>query len=233
MSDHSSNWAPGTFFNFHAEGPVESYENFKLGMWMFLATEVLLFGGIFAAYFIFKWRYPDVFIPGAEQLDWVMGATNTAILLASSFTMALAVDAAQRGQQKKLKLTLILTLVGAAGFLVVKYFEYGAKYGHGWFLPVGDSLDGLFSLYFSITGGDLSTVPVEKKVDVFFSVYYMATMLHLLHVLIGASFIILVLFRATKGRYHEENFGGVEVCGLYWHLVDIIWIFLFPLLYLI
>lgn len=205
MSSTNSKWAPGTFFNFHEEGPVEAYENFKLGMWIFLATEVLLFGGIFAGLFIFKYNYPDIFREGSNSLSIPLGATNTVVLLFSSFTMALAVDAAQRSKQKQLVTSLVLTFLGACGFLVIKYIEYKSKLSHG----------------------------IEPGVDLFFSVYYMATGLHGLHVLIGMSFIIFVLYRATKGRYHSENFGGVEVCGLYWHLVDLIWIYLFPLLYLL
>ena len=124
MSSHrtvnNQSWEPGTFFHLHAEDPVEEYENFKLGMWIFLATEVLLFGGLFVAFFIFKYNWEEVFATSSQQLDWKMGAINTVVLLASSFTMALAVDAAQRSQQFKLKLYLILTLAGAAGFLVVQ-----------------------------------------------------------------------------------------------------------------
>ncbi|MDJ0835101.1 MAG: cytochrome c oxidase subunit 3 family protein [Acidobacteriota bacterium] len=199
------NWEPGTFFHLHEEDPVEEYENFKLGMWIFLATEVLLFGGIFAGLFIFKYNWPEVFRLGSQALDWKLGSVNTVILLCSSYTMAMAVDGAQRGKNKQLKLNLLLTLLFAFGFLVVKYFEWSSKFSYGYF-----------------PGSDL-----------FFSVYFMSTGLHLLHVLIGMSFIGLVYFRARQERYHEENFGGVEVCGLYWHLVDLIWIFLFPLLYLL
>lgn len=198
--------APGTFWNFHAEGPVEAYKSFKLGMWIFLATEVVMFGGLFAALFYFKFRYPEIFLLGSQSLDWQLGALNTAILLASSFTMALAVDSAQRGKQKRLVLNLVLTLIFAAGFLVVKYIEWGGKFK--------------YDLY---PGSDL-----------FFSIYYMTTGLHLIHVLIGMAVIGgVILRRALKGVYHEENFGGVEMGGLYWHLVDIVWIYLFPLLYLL
>jgi len=207
MANHS-NWAPGTFFHLHEEDPVEEYENFKLGMWIFLATEVLLFGGLFAVYFVMKWRYPDLFLAGAAQLNALLGTGNTLVLLCSSFTMALAVDAAQRGQQKKLVWNLVLTLAFGTVFLIIKFFEWKAKIGHGWF-------PGL-------------------NLDIFFSIYFMTTGLHLLHVLVGMSFIGLLLYRAVvHKRYHEENFGGVEIGGLYWHLVDVIWIFLFPLLYLI
>ena len=197
------NWEPGTFFHLHEEDPVEEYENFKLGMWIFLATEVLLFGGIFAGLFIFKYNWPEVFRAGSQELNVYMGAGNTVILLCSSFTMAMAVDAAQRGKSLALKWNLVLTIIFACGFLGVKFFEWKAKFEHGYY-----------------PGSDL-----------FFSVYFMSTGLHLLHVLIGMSFIGLVLYRSN--RYHEENFGGVEICGLYWHIVDIIWIFLFPLLYLL
>jgi len=198
-------WEPGTFFHLHEEDPVEEYENFKLGMWIFLATEVLLFGGLFACYFLFKFNWPAVFESGSLELSKQMGGVNTVVLLASSFSMALAVDGAQRGQQKKLVTSLVITLLFATVFLVVKYFEWTAKFSHG--------------LY--------------PGTDVFFSIYFMTTGLHLIHVLIGMFFIGLLLFRALQGRYHEENFGGVEVGGLYWHIVDIIWIFLFPLLYLV
>jgi len=196
---------PGTFFHVHEEDPVLAYENFKLGMWIFLATEVLLFGGLFAAYFILKFKWPAVFEQGATHLNPWLGGLNTIILLCSSYSMAMAVDSAQRGRNAKLKFNLLATLVFAAGFIVVKAFEWTPKINHG----------------------------IVPGSDVFFSVYYMTTGLHLLHVLVGMFFIALIFFRATKNHYNQTNFGGVEVGGLYWHLVDVIWIFLFPLLYLI
>jgi len=199
------NWAPGTFFHLHEEDPVEEYENFKLGMWIFLATEVLLFGGLFCAFFIFKYTWPEVFTWGSQQLKPALGATNTVVLLCSSFSMAMAVDSAQRGRKKLLILCLIVTLLFACGFLGIKYIEWSAKFEHGY--HPGSSL--------------------------FFAVYFMTTGLHLLHVLIGMTLIGILLVGAIKGRYHEEHFGGVEVGGLYWHIVDVIWIFLFPLLYLL
>ena len=198
-------WEPGTFFHLHEEDPVEEYTNFKLGMWIFLATEVVLFGGLFACYFIFKYKWPEIFTLGAGELNPILGGANTLVLLTSSFTMALAVDSAQRSQQKKLVWNLFFTFVFACGFLVIKYFEWSKKFSH--------------DLY--------------PGSDIFFSLYFMTTGLHLLHVLIGMFFIGLLFFRALGGRYHKDNFGGVEVGGLYWHIVDIIWIFLFPLLYLI
>lgn len=197
----------GTFFNFHKEPPLVAYEFFKLGMWIFLATEVLFFGGLFAAYFIMKFKWPEIFSLGSAQLSIPLGATNTVILLASSFTMALGVDAAQRKDKGRLVTMLGLTFLGACGFLVIKYIEWSGKISHG-ILPGS---------------------------DVFFSVYYMTTGLHLIHVLIGMYYIGLMFIRARKGRYTDEgaSHAGVEVGGLYWHLVDIIWIFLFPLLYLL
>jgi cytochrome c oxidase subunit 3 len=197
--------APGTFFHLHEEDPIEAYENFKLGMWIFLATEVLLFGGLFAAYFVFKFRYHDLFVAGSSHLKWQLGTLNTVLLLASSYTAALAVDAAQRSRQKALQGNLTLTLLFAAGFLIVKAFEWGPKLSHG----------------------------MRPGSDIYFSIYYMTTGLHLLHVLVGMFFLALLLVRARKGRYHSQNCGGVEMGALYWHLVDVIWIFLFPLLYLV
>lgn len=210
MSSHrlinNPSWEPGTFFHLHAEDPVEEYQNFKLGMWIFLATEVLLFGGLFVAFFILKHNTGHVFADSSQALDWRWGAANTVVLLFSSFTMALAVDAAQRGQRTKLMAMLFITLVCACAFLGVKYIEWSAKFEHG-YLP---------------------------GTDLFYSIYFMTTGLHLLHVLVGMFFIGLLLWRTVLyDRYNEENFAGVEIGGLYWHIVDIIWIYLFPLLYLI
>ena len=153
--------APGTFFHAHEEDPVEAYQNFKFGMWMFLATEVLLFGGLFAAYFIFKYRYHELFVKGSSHLDWRMGSLNTLVLLISSYTMAMAVDAAQRSENKKLIRNLLLTLLFAATFLVVKGFEWIPKFNHG----------------------------IYPGTDIYFSIYFLTTGLHLLHVLIGMFFI--------------------------------------------
>lgn len=226
MSDSANpNWEPGTFFHLHEEDPVEEYQNFKLGMWIFLATEVLLFGGIFACYFLFKSRFPELWVDSSALLDKTWGGVNTVVLLASSFTMALAVDAAQRSQQKKLVFNLILTLVGACIFLAVKYFEWSHKYHIGHFLVAENDF---WNMVFGAPHEG-----IVHQVDVYMTLYFMATGLHLLHVLVGMSFIGLLLYRAIKGRYSAENFGGVEVGGLYWHIVDIIWIFLFPLLYLV
>ncbi|CAM2006460.1 cytochrome c oxidase subunit 3 family protein [Acanthopleuribacter pedis] len=206
MFNHK-NAPDGTFFNFHKEPPLVAYEFFKLGMWIFLATEVLFFGGLFAAYFILKYKWPEVFAAGSAYLDVKLGATNTVVLLASSLTMALAVDAAQRKNKGKLTLMLGATFLGACGFLVIKGMEWYPK----------------------LTSGKL------PGSDVFFSVYYMTTGLHLIHVLIGMYYIALMFFRSRTGRYTDEgaSHAGVEVGGLYWHLVDVIWIFLFPLLYLL
>jgi cytochrome c oxidase subunit 3 len=211
-SNSNSKWSEGTWFNFHALPPKESYENFKFGMWIFLGTEILMFGGLFIAYFILKFRHPEVFLSGSLSLNQALGGLNTIILLCSSYTMVLAVDAAQRDNQPALKRNLIFTLVFAAGFLVVKYFEWGYKFGKG-IRPMTD-------------------VEAGMSLDVFYSVYYMTTGLHLIHVLIGMAVIGYVYFKATKGEYKNKNFTVVEMVGLYWHLVDIVWIFLFPLLYL-
>lgn len=211
-ANSNSKWAEGTWFNFHALPPKESYENFKFGMWIFLATEVLMFGGLFITFFIMKYRHPDVFVAGSLTLDQFMGGVNTVILLCSSYTMVMAVDAAQRDNQPALKRNLILTLLFACGFLVVKYFEWGYKFSHG-IRPMTD-------------------VEAGTSLDLFYSIYYMSTGLHLIHVLLGMGVIGYVLLGAIKGKYANKNFTVVEMVGLYWHLVDIVWIFLFPLLYL-
>ncbi len=187
----------------------------KLGMWLFLFTELLLFGGLFLVYAIYRMMNQEAFLEASRHLNVVMGTVNTVVLLTSSLTVALSVSALQRGETKRSLLLLIATLLFAATFLVIKYFEWSAKIGHGLFpgmeyynaLPPGERL--FFFLYFFMTG------------------------LHGLHVIVGGVFIAIVMNKIKKGKVAKERYILLENAGLYWHLVDIIWIFLFPLFYLI
>ena len=200
----------------HFSNADQEFDSCKLGMWLFILTEFMLFGGLFVAYAVFRTWYPETFESGAEKLDWQMGAVNTVILITSSVTMAMAIRACQVNQKGKALALLIVTVLCGMGFLVVKYFEYHHKFELG-ILP-GD--------YFSYMGAHMSNE------HLYFSIYFLTTATHVLHVILGLLAILWVAFRTAKGEFYEAYYTPVEMVGLYWHLVDLIWIFLFPLLYL-
>lgn len=217
----------------HFDTPTQEFQAGKLGFWLFLATEILLFGGLFAAYFFFHAAYPETFHLGGKQLNWQLGAVNTTVLLLSSWTMAMGVRSAQVSDKKKLLMYCALTVLGAVIFMCIKFVEYKAKYEHG-FLPVFGGMgyeETTGSLaWFKDYHGVMAGVPFP---NLFFSLYFTMTAIHGLHVVIGAGLIIWVMVGAAKGRFHAHYYLPVDLVGLYWHLVDLIWIFLFPLLYLV
>ena len=218
----------------HFDTPVQEFQSAKLGFWLFLATEILLFGGLFAAYFFYHEAYPETFRLGGQQLDWKLGAVNTTVLLVSSWTMAMGVRSAQTSQKKKTLFYCGLTVLGAVMFLVIKFFEYKAKNDHGLF--VFTNMFGGYDLgtqqlsWFKDYGGVMAGVPHGH---LFFAIYVTMTGIHGIHVLVGAGLIIWIMKGCAKGRFHAGYFLPVDLVGLYWHLVDLIWIFLFPLLYLV
>ena len=230
--------APGEGFQphivaHHFDTPTQEFQAAKLGFWLFLATEILLFGGLFAAYFYYHQMYPETFHTGGRLLNWQLGAVNTTVLLVSSWTMAMGVRCAQTSQKQKLLMYCGLTVLGAVIFMVIKFFEYKAKYDHG-YLPVFggtgyDVASGQIA-WFKDPHGDLAGVPHGH---LFIAIYFTMTAVHGLHVIIGAGLIVWIMFGAAKGRFHANYFLPVDLVGLYWHLVDLIWIFLFPLLYLV
>jgi cytochrome c oxidase subunit III len=211
----------------HFDSPVQEFQACKLGFWLFLATEILLFGGLFAAYFFFHEAYPETFRLGGQQLNWKLGALNTTVLLLSSWTMAMGVRSAQTSQKSKTIMFCWLTVLGAAIFMVVKVIEYKAKYDHG-FLPIFGGLE--VADWFKDTHNVMKDVPHGHM---FFAIYFTMTAIHGLHVIIGAGLILWIIKGASKGRFHAGYYLPVDLVGLYWHLVDLIWIFLFPLLYLV
>ena len=222
----------------HFETPQQQFASGKLGMWIFLLTEVLLFGGLFCAYAVYRANHPEIFVYAHQFLDKNLGAINTAVLILSSLTMAWGVRCAQLDQQRGLVLCLLLTLVCACGFLGIKYVEYKAKWEHGllWarrYKPTAEAAEAL-KAHQPDPGhptADLADQP--RHVGVFFSIYFLMTGLHAVHVLAGMGAITWILVRALKGHFGSRYFGPVDFVGLYWHLVDVIWIYLFPLLYLI
>ena len=185
--------------------PAVAFESAKLGVWTFLATEVLLFGALFTAYTVFRMKYPELFRAEHAKLDRVLGAANTVVLITSSFTVVLGVDAIRRGKARLLEAYFGATILLAAVFLCVKYVEYAAKFHHG--------------LY--------------PRTNLFFSLYFTLTGLHGIHVLAGMALLSYVVVLSRRGRFSASYHTPVEMSGLYWHFVDLVWIYLFPLLYLI
>lgn len=192
----------------------------KLGMWLFLATEILMFSGLFLAYFILRMFYPEMVLEAHEHLSKLHGGINTVVLLTSSYTMALGVRSIQLGDVKKLRLMLVLTILCGLIFMGVKYLEYSAKFEHG-MLP---------GKYYS---AHLHGYEIDGLPHIFFGVYFMMTGLHGIHVAIGLAIMLWMFVRAGRGEFSARNYVAIENTGLYWHLVDLIWIFLFPLLYLV
>jgi cytochrome c oxidase subunit 3 len=192
----------------HAGEPTDpsvAIETAKLGVWTFLATEVLLFGALFTAYAVFRLKYPQMFRAEHLKLDRVLGAVNTVVLISSSLMVVLGVDAIKRGKARLFEACFGVTILLAAVFLCVKYVEYRAKFHHG--------------LY--------------PGTNLFFSLYFMMTGLHGIHVLLGMGVLSYVVLLSRRGRLSASCFTPAEMSGLYWHFVDLVWIYLFPLLYLI
>jgi cytochrome c oxidase subunit 3 len=194
----------------------------NLGMWAFIAQEVMFFGGLFLTYTVYRSQYPDVFAIASHHLNVPLGAFNTAVLICSSLTMALAVHAAALGKRQQIVAYLILTVLLGGVFLGVKAYEYNDKFEHH--LVPGPHFSGHT---LAVTGDR------ERQAQIYYSLYFAMTGLHALHMLIGVPIILWIAWRAQRGDFNVAYNAPVELVGLYWHFVDIIWIFLFPLLYLI
>jgi cytochrome c oxidase subunit 3 len=202
----------------HFDSADTQFDANKLGVWLFLVTEILLFGGLFCGFAIFRSWYLPAFVEGHHMLDWKMGSINTVVLITSSLTMALAVRAAQTNKKQQSMTLLLVTLACACIFLVVKFFEYRHKF-HDGLLP---------GKYFN------PTEPfAHKEAALYFTLYFMMTGIHGVHVLIGMGLITWITIRTARGQFSQRYYSPVENVGLYWHLVDLVWIYLFPLLYLI
>lgn len=186
-----------------------------MGMWIFIFTELLLFGGLFLVYAVFRAQYSEDFHIAAMELNAFVGTANTVILLISSMTVAMSISAVQKKNYKLSIQLLILTLLLATFFMINKYFEWSGKIHHG--LYPGSEI------MLSLNRGQL----------LFFGLYYATTGLHALHVFIGMVILAVMTFRVKSGKITYDNYAHLENGGLYWHLVDLIWIFLFPLLYLV
>jgi cytochrome c oxidase subunit 3 len=195
----------------------QQLEASTLGMWVFLVTEIMFFGGMFMAYIVYRIAYPEAWVLGSHHLNVTLGALNTGVLICSSLTMALAVRSAQVSSRKGQIVNLVLTILFGATFLVVKFFEYKEKFEHH--LVPGPHFD--------------MTLPDAGQQQLFFSLYFMLTGVHAAHMVVGIGLMLVILTMAIRGRFSSEYYTPVEISGLYWHFVDIVWIFLFPLLYLL
>ncbi len=190
-------------------------EGKKMGMWLFLFTEVMLFGGLFLVYAMYRYEYFDQFKIIAEHMNIALGTINTVILITSSLTVALSITAIRKGKSGFSIILLIITVILALAFLVNKYFEWSSHIHHGFFPG--------FETFQKLQTGE----------GMFLFLYYFMTGLHGLHVLVGAVLLTIVIFKIKKGKITSDNFVFHENSGLYWHLVDLIWIYLFPLFYLL
>jgi cytochrome c oxidase subunit III len=195
----------------------QQQETATLGMWIFLVTEIMFFGGLFMAYLLYRVWYPVAWSEGSLELDIVLGGVNTAVLIGSSLTMAMAVRAAQTGYPRATVNWLLGTMALGATFLVIKGFEYAHKFELGHVPGPNFHFEG----------------PHAKQVEIFLSLYFAMTGLHALHMVIGLGLMSVITWMAYKRRFTPEWYAPVEMSGLYWHFVDIVWIFLFPLLYLV
>jgi cytochrome c oxidase subunit 3 len=202
------------------ETPAQQKEASTLGMWIFLVTEIMFFGGLFLAYTIYRKEFTGVFALASNTLDVVIGAANTAVLICSSFTMVMAVRSAQIGSRRALVVFLILTILLGGVFLGVKAYEWNQKFEE-------HHVPGPTFHLESATAGE------QGPAQLFFSLYFTMTGLHALHMVIGEGLMLFLLWQAYIGKYSPAYYTPVDIGGLYWHFVDIIWIFLFPLLYLV
>jgi cytochrome c oxidase subunit 3 len=196
--------------------PAQQRETASIGMWIFLVTEVMLFGGLFTAYTVYRLSNPQAFDIASSHMEMVLGAVNTAVLLCSSFTMVLAVHSAELGKQRALALLLLATMVIGAIFLGIKFTEYYLHYQE-------HKVPGF---WFEYAG------PFAGKVQMFFVFYFIMTGLHAIHMTIGIGILSVLLFRTVLGTFSAEYYTPIDIGGLYWHFIDIVWIFLYAIFYL-
>ncbi len=231
----------------HFDDLDQQHEAHTLGMWAFLVTEVMFFGGLLVAFVVSTTKYPVAFDIAARQLDWKVGTINTTVLLCSSLSMAMAVHFARAANRKLTLLMLLLTMFLGTAFLGVKAYEYAGKWNHHlvpgatynfepWLHHPDDAEVKLMTEAGVMTAeGHLnaSALPTfQIRTQLFFGFYFTLTGLHALHMIIGAGVMLWLVFRVSQGRCLGDGSNFVEMTGLYWHFVDIVWIYLFPLLYL-
>lgn len=238
-----SNATSGHKHAHHFDNAEQEFEASKLGIWLFLCTEILMFGGLFVGYIYYSGKYPEVFEAGSKFLDWKLGAINTAVLLLSSYTIAIAIRNLQLNQRSAAIRNMAITILCGFAFMGIKYKEYSHKFHQGLYpgkyfnyqphhgSAEHASVDSHASETTAHHEGETSKLP--KNIPMYFSFYFIMTGVHGTHVIIGMGLILWVLIRTYRGEFGPEFYTPVEGAALFWHLVDLVWIYLFPLLYLI
>lgn len=219
----------------HFSSMEQEHEAGKQGTWLFMATEIMMFGGLFVGYFIYRFKYPEMYVAGGDSLNWMLGALNTLVLLISSFTMAQAVTETMQGNNRKALKLVYVTTFCALIFMVVKYFEYTGKINNGMFPGLGlwnEAQAFAYAKDHIRDAGILAGVD-PSNLRLFYVLYFAMTGLHGIHILIGIGLMCWLMKRLKNDEFSPKYYTAVEGVGLYWHIVDIIWIFLFPLMYLI
>ncbi len=224
MSEHTA--TPHAHLAHQFETPAQQKESATLGMWTFLATEVMFFGGLFTGFVVYRFTTPEAFAIAADRLSVLLGSINTAVLLTSSLTVALAVRAGQTGDRRAQVRYLLLTMALGTAFLGIKAVEYTMEY-HERLVP-----GRYFSTEHLKIPEDASEL-VRQRTEMFFVFYFFMTGLHAFHMIIGLGVFAVIAWMAHRGRFTPEYHTPLELSGLYWHFVDIVWVFLYPLLYLI
>lgn len=213
----------------HYKNAFHQFDSAKMGIWLFMVTEILMFGGLFVGYILMHMKYPEMFAEGARFLDWRLGFVNTLVLIFSSFTMALGIYFCQVNQVKKAVMSLAITILCGAIFMVIKYFEYTHKFHMGIFPGTMLNLDVLNEHLLKLGEPTIKS----SNLGLYFGFYFCMSGLHGIHVLLGMGLITWTLIRAMRGDFNANYYTAVEGVGIFWHIVDLIWIFLFPLLYLV
>jgi cytochrome c oxidase subunit 3 len=233
-SEHSK---PPSYLRHHFQSVEQQADASNFAMWLFLLTEVMFFGGLFTAYLIYRNWYFPAFVAGSHQLNVVLGTLNTVVLILSSFTMAMGVWCAETGRKSGLVLCLALTLTLGLGFLGIKSIEYREKiekhHVPGLHYSLSAFLDPDYDEAARAAGDKPLSLDMARSTEIYFSLYFLMTGMHALHMIIGIGILGFMIFRARAGAYTSGHVTFVENFGLYWHFVDIIWIYLFALLYLI
>lgn len=224
----------------HFDSAEAEFEASKFGVWVFLCTEILMFGGLFVGYILYAGKYPEVFEAGSKFLDWKLGAINTAVLLLSSYTIAVSIRNIQTGETKKAINNMIITLICGFAFMGIKGYEYNHKFHLGLYPGKYFNYTPAHAAHGSndeATSGEHGEVvhmdKLPDNIPMYFSFYFMMTGIHGSHVLIGMGLIFWCLLRARRDEFTPEYYTGLEGAALFWHLVDLVWIYLFPLLYLV
>ncbi|HJQ67902.1 MAG TPA: cytochrome c oxidase subunit 3 family protein [Blastocatellia bacterium] len=230
---HTADHTAHTALAHHFDNMEQQREAGTLGMWAFLVTEIMFFGGLFLAYILYRSNYPLEFAEASKGLDALLGGINTVVLICSSLTMALAVYFSQVGNRKLLIICLWLTVLLGLTFLGVKAVEYKDKFDHHHVPGASFRWEGAGGHATSEESHAPGQEANTSKIQLFYWLYFAMTGVHALHMIIGIGVMLVLIYMSYKGRFSPEYHSPIELSGLYWHFVDIVWIFLFPLLYLI